>query len=116
MSTEQIANPDLVAYCGLYCGACGAFRKGRCPGCHNNEKASWCKIRTCNKAHGYSSCADCVEFPDPTQCKKFNNLISKIFSVVLRSNRPACISQIKMKGLTWHAQEMHRNGWQSLKR
>jgi hypothetical protein len=30
-------NPDLVAYCGLYCGACKAYRSGRCPGCRQNE-------------------------------------------------------------------------------
>jgi len=30
---EIIADEKLVAKCGLYCGACGAYLKGRCPGC-----------------------------------------------------------------------------------
>jgi len=34
------SNAELVAYCGLYCGACGAYLKGRCPGCHENKKAT----------------------------------------------------------------------------
>jgi hypothetical protein len=38
---EVLVNKDLVAHCGLYCGACGAYLKGRCPGCHENVKAGW---------------------------------------------------------------------------
>lgn len=34
-----------VAYCGLYCGACQSYTKGKCPGCDANEKATWCEIR-----------------------------------------------------------------------
>ena len=31
---------ELVAGCGLYCGKCGAFRKGRCKGCRENARAN----------------------------------------------------------------------------
>ena len=31
-------NVGLVAYCGLYCGACKAYLKEKCSGCLNNEK------------------------------------------------------------------------------
>ena len=28
---EMVSNPDLAACCGLYCGACKSYLKGRCP-------------------------------------------------------------------------------------
>jgi hypothetical protein len=105
-----------VAYCGLYCGACGAFKKGKCKGCNLNEKATWCKIRSCCIASGYQSCADCKEFSDPMQCKKFNNFVSKIFGVVFKSDRAGCIKQIKEKGLIKHAELMNELGKPSMKR
>ena len=54
--------PDAayVAACGLYCGACRKFVKEQCPGCWENKKADWCKIRACNIEHNYKSCADCT--------------------------------------------------------
>jgi len=56
---EVASNPDLVAYCGLYCGACGSYLRETCPGCHQNEKAEWCKVRVCCIDNQYLSCADC---------------------------------------------------------
>lgn len=103
---DVIANPELVAYCGLYCGACKRFLKGKCPGCHDNVKASWCGIRKCCIELGYMSCADCTDFADPSDCKKFDNFISKIFGLLFRSDRRACISQIKDLGLKAHAENM----------
>ena len=37
-------DPELVGYCGLYCGACGKYLNGKCRGCHDNVKATWCKV------------------------------------------------------------------------
>ncbi|HEX2957966.1 MAG TPA: DUF3795 domain-containing protein [Chitinispirillaceae bacterium] len=105
-----------VAYCGLYCGACGAFKKGRCPGCSLNQKASWCKIRSCCIEHSYQTCADCKEYSDPMQCKKFNNFVSKLFALVFKSDRAGCISQIKAKGLEKHAEIMKEMDSMSFKR
>ena len=112
---EISVDPKLVAYCGLYCGACKAYLKGKCPGCHENEKATWCKIRTCCMENEYSSCAVCKDFEDPADCKKFNNFISKIIGFVLRSDRRACIMQIKEVGLEGHAQKMTTLKRQTLK-
>lgn len=106
---DIIANPELVAYCGLYCGACKRYLKGKCPGCHDNVKASWCGIRKCCIELGYMSCADCADFADPSDCKEFNNFISKIFGLIFRSDRSACISQIKDLGLKGHADNMAAN-------
>jgi hypothetical protein len=113
---DIVSDPELVAYCGLYCGACGAFLKGRCPGCHENEKASWCKVRSCCMDNSYSSCAQCKEFDDPTACGKFNNIFSKIFGFIFRSDRAACIRQIRKLGIRGHADDMTRKGAQSIRR
>lgn len=98
-----VSDAELVAYCGLYCGACKAYLLERCPGCHKNEKASWCKIRTCCMGRSYSSCAECKDFKEPKECGKFNNFISKVFGFLFRSDRAACIRQIKKNGLKGHA-------------
>ena len=103
---EMISNPKLIAYCGLYCGACKGYLKGKCPGCPENEKASWCKIRACCLKNQYSSCADCSEFSDTDDCKMFNSSMSKIFAFIFRSNRAACIKQIKELGIQGHADKM----------
>jgi hypothetical protein len=110
------ADPALVAYCGLYCGACGKYLRDKCPGCHDNTKASWCTVRSCNIERHYSSCAECVEYPDAMDCKKFNNIFAKVFGIIFRSNRAACISQIKTLGVQGHADEMVRLGRQSIRR
>ena len=113
---EIIADAKLVAYCGLFCGACGKYRRGRCPGCHENAKASWCKVRACCVANGYGSCANCKEFDDAMKCRKFNNIISKLFGLVFRSDRAACIGQIKELGVQGHAEKMAAAGRQSIRR
>jgi len=113
---EIIANPELVAYCGLYCGSCKKYLNEKCPGCHENSKASWCKIRSCNIEHNYKSCADCTEFSDPRECKKFNNFMSKFFAIIFASDRPACIDKIKELGYPEFAGYMAENKLQSIKR
>lgn len=84
MNKETI--PDAaVAYCGLYCGACGIFkdtREGRleglekeynipagylgCTGCRtdrNNLCCANCSIKRCCEYQNISSCSECKEFP-----------------------------------------------------
>lgn len=114
--TDIVSNPELVAYCGLYCGACGSYRGGRCPGCRKNEKATWCTVRTCGQENRHTTCADCREFQDPNQCKKFNNLISRIFGWVFHSDRAACIVQIHALGVCGHADEMARTQRPTIRR
>lgn len=113
--TSIPVDSSLVAYCGLYCGACPRLLKGRCPGCHENHKATWCKIRTCCVEHGYASCAECGEHPDPRTCGMFHNLFSRVIGVLLRSDRAACIAQIQREGLEGHAQAMAQLGRPSLR-
>jgi hypothetical protein len=117
MNPDSITtNPELVAYCGLYCGACKAYRSGRCPGCRKNEKAGWCKVRACCISTGRSTCADCTTHPDPRQCGIHNNFISRLFGFVFRSNRAACVDRIRAIGREGFAGEMAKAGRHSLPR
>ena len=106
----------LVARCGLYCGACRSYLKGKCKGCAENAKATWCTIRTCCADKEIATCAECDEFADVRECGKFNNFMARLFAVVFRSDRAACIDQIKESGLQGHAQAMAELGRQSLRR
>jgi hypothetical protein len=111
-----VANIAHIAFCGLYCSACRSFLNNRCPGCQKNVQATWCSIRSCCIAGKFSSCADCKEFADPMECKKFNNLIARIFGFVFRSDRAACIKQIKNSGLQKHAEIMSEKKQHTIKR
>lgn len=107
---------QLISKCGLYCGNCRSYKKAKCPGCLTNEKATWCKIRTCCLSNGYGSCADCKEFSDPMLCHKFNNFISKVFSLLFKSDRATAISMIRKDGQANFATYMVTHNLQSIKR
>ena len=113
---EIQASTELVAYCGLYCGACKSSLKARCQGCGGNQKASWCKIRSCCIEKSISSCAECTEYPSPNDCKKFNNFIARLFGLVFKSDRAACIDQIRTVGLEGHAMRMAEQGIHTIRR
>ena len=106
---EIVTDSNLVSMCGLYCGSCPKYLKGKCAGCEGYEKATWCKIRSCCLEHGYSSCAGCKEFADVTECKKFNNFFTRVIGFVLRSDREAGINMIKAKGYEGFASYMAEN-------
>lgn len=112
---EIVASPDLVAFCGIFCGACPRFLKGSCPGCQGNDKATWCKVRSCCIENEYTSCAVCAQFDDPRDCKKFHNVFSRSIGFFLRSDRRACVYQIKKFGLDAHAKAMADLGRPSIR-
>lgn len=99
----------IVSYCGLYCSNCRKFKKGNCPGCHKNEKASWCNIRTCIIEKEIESCADCKE-PGIEDCKIFNNPVSRLFAFVFNSDRAASIQLIKDEGYSGFINYMEESG------
>lgn len=107
---------ELVSYCGLYCGSCGKYQKGKCPGCAENEKASWCKIRTCCIEKRINSCAQCNEYSDVKDCKMFDNFISKMFEFVFKSDRKAGIKMIQKAGYEEFAKYMAKNKLVSMKK
>jgi hypothetical protein len=106
----------LVACCGLHCGGCRKYQNGRCPGCHANSEANWCQVRRCCAERHYSSCADCREYPNPSDCAKFNNTLSKLFGLLFNSDRAACIAAIKTMGLNEYADSMAAQGRHTLPR
>lgn len=108
------SDKQLIASCGLYCGACRKFLSEKCPGCHLNEKASWCGIRTCVHQQGFHSCAECIK--DVTGCKTYSNFIGKIFAFLFRSDRPAFIRYIREHGEEAFADEMTRRKCQTMKK
>lgn len=114
---EAVVNdPKLVAYCGLYCGACRKYQSGKCPGCAQNEKATWCTVRSCCMEHDYQTCADCTQFADIAECKAYNSFMAKLFGFIFRSDRKACIHRIQEIGVEEFAAEMAEQGRQSIKR
>lgn len=114
MKKEIKVDKELISYCGLYCGACGKYLNGKCPGCRENEKASWCKIRKCNMEHSYRTCAACQM--NVVECKTYSNFISKLFGLIFRSDRNACISRIKDIGEEAFAKEMSEKRTMTLKK
>ena len=113
---EIVADRALVAYCGLYFGACGKYLSGRCPGCGHNEEATWCAVRKCCLESQIESCAGCKTVSDVRACPKFNNWISRAIGFVMRSDRPACIEAIKTAGYEGYAEQMAKDKRQSVRR
>ncbi len=113
---EITADPSLVACCGLYCGACGSYLKEKCEGCQKSEKNAWCQVKKCTNKKGISTCAQCLLYPDPQKCSKFNNFISKTFSFIFKSDRPACLKEISASSLSAYAEKMAGLKQQSIKR
>jgi hypothetical protein len=112
---EITSDENLIAYCGLYCGACRSYLTGKCPGCKDNVKAGWCKVRQCGIENGFQSCADC-DIIALKECKKYNNFISKAVGFILNSDRSACINRIKETGYVDFAVEMAQHQRMTIKR
>jgi len=113
---DHVRDSGQVACCGLFCGACGAFLRKRCPGCRQNKGASWCKVRSCCIERAHRSCADCTEIQSVRDCRKYHNWISRIVGWLLRSDRAACIARIRQVGYDEYSEEMARQGLQTIKR
>ena len=111
---KEITNsPQQIAACGLYCGACKKFLDGKCPGCKENEKASWCKIRKCCQEKGFHTCAECDK--DVKECKIHNNFVGKIFAFLFNSDRAACIHYISKHGEEAFAEKMAKDKQMTMK-
>jgi len=114
MKTKIEVDKDLIAYCGLYCGACRKYLNGKCPGCRKNEKAQWCKVRICCMENNFRSCANCKL--NPHDCKKFNNFFSKLFAFIFKSDREGCICRIRDIGEEAYAEEMSEKQMMTIKK
>ena len=47
----------------------------------------------------YNTCADCKYFQELRECKKLNNIISKIFGFIYKTNRIESLNRIREIGL-----------------
>ncbi|WP_206225141.1 hypothetical protein [Parabacteroides sp. ZJ-118] len=53
---------------------------------------------------------------DVKECRIYSNFIGKVFSILFKSDRPACISYIREHGEQAFAEEMTRRKCQTIKR
>jgi hypothetical protein len=111
---DTAQNRNLVAFCGLYCGNCNKFKKSSCPGCMENAKAGWCKIRLCCMEKKILSCAECDEYVKPGECARYNNVFSKVIQFVTHTDRELCIDMIKKEGREFFISHMKDYGRMSL--
>ena len=111
MSENENSKTFIVAYCGLACSNCGMYLKEKCAGCHGprpmNRK---CKMKVCAMEHGYITCADCTEFENLNDCKKLNNIVSKFFGFIFRTNRIGNLNRIREVGLEAFIEEKRKEG------
>ncbi|MBN1499318.1 MAG: DUF3795 domain-containing protein [Spirochaetes bacterium] len=108
-------NVSLVAFCGLFCGSCRAYLKGRCKGCSENTKASWCNIRKCCIENCIKSCAECTK-NGIENCKDFRNPIAKIIEFFTGTSRAKCIDLIKKMDYEEFGEYMNKNKLVSVKK
>lgn len=104
---DTIDKTQLVAYCGLYCGSCGSYKKGKCKTCKDGGGFSRCKVRKCCAELNYQTCAECEKLEN---CKTVDNFISKIFALIFRSNRKGNLHQIREIGLEKWVEEQAASG------
>ncbi len=93
---ESIATTTTVAYCGLYCPRCGCTRWGECAGCKSGGGFDACGVRLCATDRGFATCAECQEMDS---CKKLDNFLGRIYSVVFRTRRMENLREIRTIGL-----------------
>ena len=117
MNEKQIIEGEqLIAYCGLYCGACASFVSGKCDGCRVDSAKSAvlykkCKVKPCCDENGFFTCADCTIYASIKECKKYNPLLLKVASWIESSDRSKAISMIKEKGRTEFLTFMKDKNW-----
>ena len=111
-----VADANLVSACGLYCGACKAYRAQKCPGCRGNYKAVYCRVRRCVRRRGIRSCADCDDHPDPRTCRKVHGLLFRTVDLLTDTGRMDCLDRVKELGHEGYAEEMCAGGRQCLPR
>ena len=104
MSEEQ--KEIVIAYCGLICSQCGAFKKQRCLGCHSDRPMNRrCKVKKCAMEKGITTCGQCDQFDDLKDCVKLNNFTSKFFGLIFKSDRIGNLNRIRQHGMEQFRQE-----------
>jgi len=100
----------LMGSCGLYCGLCPRYQsnaRSRCLGCHLGEQHSYCSVYRCVTKRGFTTCAECSEYP----CERLLRVLGVekgLDSFV--SHKPALpnLDEIKQDGLESFLQEKRK--------
>jgi hypothetical protein len=90
--------------------------QGELPGLPRERQGHVVQDKACCGDHGHATCADCKDFTDPDDCRKFNNLIAKVIGVVVNSSRRACVLKIRELGIAEFASFMAGSRRQTLPR
>ena len=122
-SDDEIRNKNLMAPCGLYCGACGVYIATRdnnekfkqvmgnlygtkpeqteCLGCMQPEPPAKmygycriCDIRTCVRSKGHYSCHQCAEWP----CEKIEKFGFATGRRVMKGTIPVWREKVRQSG------------------
>ena len=117
---EMNRDENLIAHCGIYCGACPTFSSGKCIGCRGNSPKSAvmfkkCKVKPCCADNGFFTCADCTIYASTKECKKYNPLLLKFASWIESSDRSKSIEMIQTKGTTEFLAYMKEKNWVIIK-
>ena len=103
---------NLVPYCGLYCGACPIYAKGKCNGCKDPDSPTHyksCKVKPCCVKNEYSTCAECIKYQSTDECKDFNPLFLRFIQFISKNKRKNGIEMIKTDGEKAFQDFMHEN-------
>jgi hypothetical protein len=112
-------NENLVAYCGLYCGACPIYLKGKCKSCKDpNSDVHYksCKVRPCCTKNEYSTCAECNKYQSIDYCKDYNPLFLRFSQFLTQTSRKKGIEKIKNDGAKAFLEFMANRKWFNMKR
>ena len=72
-------NKTIIGSCGLVCSQCDSFKDGQCKGCrHEATMSNNCEIMKCCMSRGHTTCAECTDFSDLSQCDKLNNFVQNV--------------------------------------
>ncbi len=116
MNDQATSNTLLIGCCGLYCVNCSRYKKGKCPGCAEYEKASWCKIRKCCIEKEIANCSACEEYIYPMDCSKYNHFFSRTIEYFSSTNRSLCIEYLRKNSAEEFVNMMNEKGSMSLPR
>ena len=114
-------NEKLVSYCGLNCGACPSFLKGKCKGCRGNTPDCAvgfrsCKVKPCCVENGYNTCADCKKYQSVNSCKDYSSPLVRFGEFISQTSRGKCIEMIKKDGIKPFLEFMENKKWLTMKR
>ena len=90
-----------IAACGLFCTNCSRFKSNKCQGCQVAPPFKSCPVRKCCAEKSVTDCGQCDEFAAPRdyrECKKLNNIISKVIGFMVGSHRTAGCAMLRDQG------------------